>query len=325
MIDPIYPMLLTPAYQHYIWGGSRIPERYARSLPPGRYAESWEVSDRSEGMTLVENGPLAGLPLDMVNRRLGPALTGAPADLPRPFPLLIKIIDARERLSVQVHPYRTGMPEPGAEAKTEMWYILDAPPGARIYAGLRPGSTRQSLLDALQTGAVEDSLRACPVSPGDAVFIPGGRLHAIGEGCLILEVQQNSNTTYRVHDWGRLDDQGKPRPLHIDQALRVIDMEDHGNPLVCPRLTEAREGVWSEILVRCPWFTVGRTRIARALTLHPGMCRALFAAEGGLTVAWEDESLHVPAGRTCLVPARSAPCTLAPDSPSCTVISAQPA
>lgn len=213
------PMFFGPVCMDYMWGGRRMAEKYGRNLSSGNCAESWEITDRPEGMSRVALGSLAGTTLRQLMEAEGARLAGT-AWAGRCFPLLIKIIDARERLSLQVHPRdRDTVGEP----KTEMWYVLDAVPGARVFAGLKKGVGQKELTDALVANTVEDVLNAVPVSRGDAIFVPGGLLHAIDEGCLILEVQQNSNTTYRVHDWGRVDHDGKPRELHVEQAMRVID------------------------------------------------------------------------------------------------------
>ncbi|MDZ4199894.1 MAG: type I phosphomannose isomerase catalytic subunit, partial [Kiritimatiellia bacterium] len=230
--DP-YPLLLKPAYKNYLWGGTRIAEVYGRETPPGPVAESWEVSTRPEGMSLVLNGPLAGRTLQEAIDTMGEDLLGARA--PRgQMPLLIKLIDARDRLSVQVHPDDESAALHGGEAKTEMWILLDAEPGACLFAGFRPGLARPEIEQAIREGRWTEILQTLPVRAGDAVFIPGGRVHAIGAGCLILEIQQNSNTTYRLYDWDRKGSDGKPRKLHLEQALSVIRWEDPGEPLLQP-------------------------------------------------------------------------------------------
>lgn len=182
---PLYPLLFQPVYKDYIWGGNKIASYYKRDLPPGVYAESWEIADRPEGMSVVTNGPLAGRDLFSLMKLYGEKLTGAHF---AEFPLLVKIIDAREKLSVQVHPDENGVKTVGGDAKSEMWYVLAAEPNAEIYAGLKPGITTENFKDALAKGKTGDLLRTVPVVKGDVVYIPGGRIHAIGPGCMILEV-----------------------------------------------------------------------------------------------------------------------------------------
>ncbi len=325
-IEP-YPLQLRPAYKDYLWGGDRIIRKYGRSEPPGVYAESWEVSDRPEGMAVVVNGPLAGRSLAEVVELWGEDLTAGLVG--GRFPLLIKLIDSRRRLSVQVHPDDVSAARLGAEAKTEMWYVLDADPGARVFAGLKPGVDEAVFKRALEKKNFEEILRVVPVAPGDAVYIPGGRVHAIDEGCLLLEVQQNSNTTYRIYDWDRLGPDGKPRPLHIKEALEVINWDDHEDPLVKPsRLAEGADGeTWS--ILRCRYFEVDRRRLEGRRDIPGGCCRVFFVAEGEVRVEWETGGLELRAGMTLLVPEAGAGVRLEPTGAeagvSATVMEIRPA
>ncbi|MCE9613971.1 MAG: class I mannose-6-phosphate isomerase [Lentisphaerae bacterium] len=299
-----YPLLFKPVYQSYLWGGQRIGRHFQRAGVPPVCAESWELADRPEGMSVVCNGPLSGMPLDALLRRHGREILG-PRHVGESFPLLIKVLDARERLSVQVHPNDASAARCGGEAKTEMWYILDAAPGACVFAGLRPGTTPAALRAALATNSVDALLNTISVKAGDAVFMPGGRVHAIGEGCLILEVQQNSNTTYRLYDWGRVDQQGRPRALHIDQALEVIDWADQPRPLVTPGpISHSAAGTVERILA-CPYFTMSRL-VLQARLPYPRRgetCVMLFVASGSLTATAGAMGVRLDAGTTCLVPA----------------------
>lgn len=294
-----YPLLLEPAYKDYIWGGNRIPRVFRRPLPDGIYAESWEVSTRPEGPSLVANGPLAG-------RTLADAIPAMEHHAARTaFPLLLKLIDARERLSLQVHPDDITATRCGGEAKTEAWHVLDAAPGARVFAGFRSAMTEPSFRDAIATGRLEACLRAVPVGAGDTIFIPGGRVHAICEGCLLLEVQQNSNTTYRVYDWGRVDRDGKPRELHLEKALQVIRWEDTGEPKTRPVPRINADGTTSMELVASPYFRLERLDLAGPLTCrHDGRSfHVLFASGMALNVEHAGGSVEVPFGRSCLIPA----------------------
>ena len=181
-------------------------------------------------MSVVSNGPLTGKSFSSVLREDPRSFLGSRVSGNR-FPLLIKLIDARQKLSVQVHPNDATAAEFGGEAKTEMWYLL-GDNDARVYCGLKDGITRESFLRAVAEGTSGDTMRPVPVQKGDAVFVRGGRVHAIDEGCLILEIQQNSNTTYRIYDWGRMGNDGKPRELHIEQAINVISWDDREYPVV---------------------------------------------------------------------------------------------
>ena len=202
MTTPLYPLRFKPVYKDYIWGGDKIIRLYNRQEPHGIYAESWEVSDRADGMSVVSVGPLAGKSLRDVVQTYPFDLFGAKVQA-QVFPLLVKLIDSRDRLSVQVHPDVEMAKKYGGEAKTEMWYVLDAEPGAGVFAGLKSGVDAKALSEAMQTDRFEEILTRIPVTKGDAIFIPGGLVHSIDAGCLLLEVQQNSNTTYRIYDWNR--------------------------------------------------------------------------------------------------------------------------
>jgi mannose-6-phosphate isomerase len=219
---PLYPLMFKPVYKNYIWGGDRIARRYGRSLPPGIYAESWEITDRAEGINVVVNGSLAGKDIHELTQTYGAELLGRPLER---FPLLVKLIDSKERLSVQVHPDEASAKAVGGEAKAEMWYVLDADPGAEVFVGFQPGVNEVRFREALAAGRVGDLLKQVSVHQGDVIYIPGGCVHTIGAGGLILEVQQNSDTTYRVFDWDRVGSDGKPRELHIEQALKVIQWQ----------------------------------------------------------------------------------------------------
>lgn len=224
------PILLQPVYKEYIWGGTRLRQEFHRRLNPGIYAESWEVADHPDGQTRIINGPDAGATLSDAIRRRGPDLLGTGRhDIS--FPLMVKIIDARETLSVQVHPDDAAAARFGGEAKSEMWVVLSATPDAHIYSGFKPGVTPDDFEKARTAGTIPSLLQRFPARPGMVFHTPGGRVHAIGAGCLLLEVQQDANTTYRLYDWDRLGLNGQPRTLHVDQALQVIDWNQTGSPV----------------------------------------------------------------------------------------------
>jgi mannose-6-phosphate isomerase len=301
----LYPFFFRPVYKDYFWGGDKILRLYGRREPPGIYAESWEVSDRAEGMSVVRNGPLAGKTLHDLVEEFGSDLLGARVRASA-FPLLLKLIDARGRLSAQVHPDDEAARKYGGEAKTEMWYILDAEPGAGVFIGLKPGANEGKLRQAIQTKRVEELLQFMPVSKGDAVFVPGGRVHAIGAGCLLLEVEQNSNTTYRICDWDRVDRDGKPRPLHVEEAMRAVRWSDADEVGVRPRRLGNKDGVnerWE--ILSCSYFVLERLVISDTLKSSGdgGTFEVLFVASGGAEVQWGQSSESLPAGTSCLIPA----------------------
>ncbi len=207
-----------------------LEERFRRPLPDSSspYGESWEISARSEADSMVISGPLTGMTLTQLwadlERR--PLLFGENAPDEDTFPLLFKILDAKEKLSIQVHPPLAQARKLGGEPKTECWYIAYAEPGAELYVGVRQGVNEAVLRAALEDGTAEACVHSIPVKTGQHIFIPSGRLHAIGGGILIYEIQQNSDTTYRVYDWNRLGIDGEPRQLHIKESLQCIDFTD---------------------------------------------------------------------------------------------------
>ena len=229
---------------------------YQRQLPDEQpYGESWEMSDREDEQSIVDHGPFAGKTLHdlWIHHRdeiFGPGLTG------ERFPLLIKILDARDDLSIQVHPPVEMAEELGGDAKTEMWYIADCDPGAKLYVGFKDGVTKEDFAASLQDGSVADKVHAIEPEKDQSIFIPSGRLHAIGAGFLIYEIQQNSDTTYRVFDWNRLGLDGNPRDLHVEQSMKSIDFDDHEPGMDIPD---------GETIAACSYFTIdqleGRTSI----------------------------------------------------------------
>ncbi len=251
-----HPLSFTPLYHSRVWGGTALADRLGRILPPGGpYGESWDLVDRPEAQSVVDFGPWAGTSLHQLWVEHREAVFGSGLKNAERFPLLIKILDAREVLSVQVHPPWGVAVAAAGEPKTEAWVILEASPEAKVYAGFRRGVTREIFEEELRKGNVESLLHSISVKSGDVLFIPSGRCHAIGAGCLIAEVQQNSDTTYRVFDWGRVGLDGKPRELHVMESLECMRFDDIEPELVKP------EG---ESLIKCPFFEISRRRLRGA-------------------------------------------------------------
>lgn len=256
-VSRLYPLVLEPIFKHRIWGGRKLAKMLAKELPPGEpIGESWETSCRSGDNNVIRNGELAGSTLDDVFLTDKEALLGSSLCDTAKFPLLNKFIDANDLLSVQVHPAETAAAGiSGAEAKTEAWYVIHAEPGATLVKGLRPGITKEIFADAILNDTVPTVLNSIPVASGDMVFVPAGCVHAMGKGLVICEIQQNSDTTFRVYDWGRVGPDGKPRQLHIEQALHTINFEDISPDRV--RAIELMEdGNRRSHLVACPYFAV---------------------------------------------------------------------
>ena len=254
------PLTFEPIFMERMWGGRRLESEFGKKLPAQkRIGESWEIVDRPEAQSVVANGPLRGKTLhDLWTQDRGEIFGDLP-DASR-FPLLVKLLDAHEKLSLQVHPPEEVASKLGGEPKTEFWYIAAAEPGAELYLGFRESITRDQFEKTLRDGTAADHVHKIRVKAGDAAFLPSGRLHALGAGNLLIEVQQNSDTTYRVFDWNRVDDKGKQRQLHVDQALQCIDFTD-----VRPRLLH-REG---ELLLRHSLFEIRKWNLDSPREIAP--------------------------------------------------------
>ena len=221
------PLVFEPLFMERVWGGRRLEQLYHKKLVPGaRIGESWEIVDREEAQSVVHDGPLRGQTLHELWTHRREEIFGPNLEDQERFPLLVKMLDAQERLSLQVHPPAELAAGLGGEPKTEMWYLTHAEAGAEVFAGLSAPTNRTQFEEALHDGRAAELVQRLPVEEGDAIFIPSGRIHAIGAGCLIVEIQQNSDTTYRVFDWNRLGMDGRPRTLHIEQSLQATDFGD---------------------------------------------------------------------------------------------------
>ena len=309
------PILLQPVYKEYIWGGDRLIHEFHRRLNAGIYAEAWEIADHPDGRTRIINGPDAGATLAEAIAHRGPELLGA-GRTDKTFPLLVKLIDARETLSVQVHPNDEAAARFGGEAKSEMWYVLSATPDAHIYSGFKPGVGPAEFEQARAAGTIPSLLQRFPARPGMVFNTPGGRVHAIGAGCLLLEVQQDANTTYRLYDWDRLDKDGQPRRLHLEQALRVIDWNLTGTP-VAPILPEVPQpgGLVTRLLLDDPHFHVEEWTVAAPCQIaHDARSFwILFPVDGDVRIKTPGQPAMILQRRsTCLLPAALASFTLRP-------------
>ena len=309
------PLRLTHVYSSAPWGGEWIRKVFARADAPAICSESWEVSGHPYGMSVVAEGPFATRTLADLAQEFGAALTGSRSPDPHRFPLLIKLLDARRSLSVQVHPTASNAAETGGEPKVEAWLILEASPGAALYAGVQPGTTEESFRDAVEQGeALVGVLARHAVLKGDVFYIPGGVVHAIGAGCLIFEVQQSSNTTYRFYDWDRVDAAGKGRALHIEQAFKSLDFRFP--PVRAHRSSEAVK-VGKNIFrtrLHTPVFTVKELELNEPMTLplDGSSFVACFALAGEVAVSSGGATVEVPFGSSVLVPADAKESALSP-------------
>lgn len=272
---PVQAIVFEPLYKQRVWGGRSLETDYGRKLPSADdpYGESWELVDRPDEQSVVKDGPFAGKTLGELwtesrSEIFGEGLTG------ERFPLLIKVLDARDDLSIQVHPPVELAEQLGGEPKTEMWYIAAADPGATLYVGVKDGVTEETFRAALEDGSIADQVHAIRPQTGESIFIPSGRLHAIGAGLVIFEIQQNSDTTYRVFDWNRLGLDGQPRDLHVEESMKCIDFSDVELGMDSPR---------GDVLASCEHFTVSRAeRLAGEVFLPENRDQfAILAVEKG--------------------------------------------
>jgi mannose-6-phosphate isomerase len=299
----LYPLRFIPVLRRYVWGGRRLETVLGKRLGPGQdYAESWELVDRGADQSIVAAGPLAGATLGELTRRHGADLLGRHHPQPR-FPLLFKFLDATHTLSLQVHPddERAARLDPPDLGKTEAWVILAAEPGSVIYAGLKRGTDRQLLEREVARGTCELLLHRFEPHVGDCVFLPAGVPHAIGAGLVVAEIQQSSDTTWRLFDWNRVGPDGKPRTLHVEQALEAID---YARGPVGPRMPPATDRPHLERLVECDKFVLDRWRLDRPGPIGGDeRCHFLAVVAGSMEVEADPAEGPLATGGTVLVPA----------------------
>lgn len=253
------PFLLSPVGKDYLWGGRRLRDDFAKDLPLSPLAETWECSTHPDGCSMVASGEYAGLSLAEVLKS-NQSYLGTHPKTEGELPILIKLIDAKENLSVQVHPddEYASLHENGQLGKSEMWYVLDAAKGTELVYGLNKELTADELESSLADGTIERNLQYVPVNRGNVFFIEAGTIHAIGAGALIAEIQENSNLTYRLYDYGRVDKTGRKRELHIRKAVAVAALQRADTPRQPMRVLRYRPGCATELLCRCEYFEVQR-------------------------------------------------------------------
>lgn len=290
------PIFFKPIYQERVWGARNLQEALGRELPEGKViGEAWEVVDRPEAQSVAVGGKFDGQSLREVIASHATEVMGEGFDPNRPFPILVKWLDCADKLSLQVHPPAAVAPELNGEPKTENWYIADCKLDACLMVGLKAGATREEFERRLEEGSLEECIHRFPVKPGDSILVESGRLHAIDAGNLILEIQQNSDTTYRVYDWGRVGLDGKPRQLHIEESLKSIEWNDFE-----PSAMET-EGD-SVVLADCPEFRLVKYSIGEEkplLRMMEGEPRLLSVVDGSVSVNGES----VVRGDNVLLPA----------------------
>ena len=311
------PLLLRPIGKDYLWGGNRLNDTFAKNIAMSPLAETWECSTHPDGESYVAGGDFDGKTLAQV-LEIHPEYLGSRHRGERKLPLLIKFIDAKRDLSVQVHPTDdyARCNENGQLGKTEMWYILDAKPGTNLIYGLRQDCTKEVLRQAIAEGNVMKYLQKVPIHRDDLFFIPPGTIHAIGAGALVAEIQESSNLTYRLYDYDRVDQNGQKRPLHIEKALDVANLHGSAEPRQPLRVLKYRQGVASELLSRCKYFEVYRMLVNterrqkveyRADELS---FRVLLCVGGCGTISYPGGSIPFYKGDCIFVPADSVTLTI---------------
>lgn len=303
-----YPLKFLPVYKDYIWGGRNL-EKLGRTIPEGIVAESWEVSAHPDGLSIIANGKFAGLSLTELLAKFGEKITGTklPESYTVNFPLLIKLIDANQQLSVQVHPDdRYAGAHEGGYGKNEMWYIISANPGAEIIYDLVPGTTKETFNEAVRENRIESCLKTIPVAPGDVFNIPAGMVHGLGAGIVLAEVQQSSNLTYRLYDYNRTDAQGNRRPLHIEKALEVINFDSAGQAgKLRGLITEDTHGLVKKELIANCYFEVDLLELDGELheTTRGERFFSYTFLEGDGRIVYQGGSLPFKTAETILIPA----------------------
>jgi mannose-6-phosphate isomerase len=298
-MTPLYPLLLNPVLHTRVWGGQQLAQKLGKVYPTTQpYGESWELHDS----VTVENGALAGQTIGDLLREYGADLIGAGNDPALGFPLLVKFLDAQNWLSVQVHPNdeQAARLEGQARGKTEAWVVIGARPGARLIIGLKPGTSPEQMAAAIRENRLEALLEYAPVKPGDVLFIAANTVHALGEGILIYEIQQSSDLTYRLYDWGRVGLDGQPRELHIEKGVQVSNLSQ------LPPLTHPKSTPPVTLLIESPYFNTLRYDLDEDMILTVetgGRFHALTCIGGEVFVQAQGENLVLELGQTALIPA----------------------
>jgi len=299
-----------------IWGGARLAQIFDRQLPSNKVGESWDISCRPQEMGIIENGPLAGLTFDTYIATDKRKILGTRLKNCDRFPLLVKIIDANDVLSIQVHPDDAyAMSKGGLDCgKNEMWYVLAPPHDGYLLIGLRPHITREKLEKAFENGTVENCMARLPVKTGDIVNIPAGLVHALTPGVMVAEVQQNSDITYRLFDFDRLDAHGNLRPLHTDDALAVTDFDNKLAKSVVTGQSIKKGGNELIYAINNPYFAIIKYVLANSLAEEsdPGAFSIFTCVEGCAVITVGDFVTKIPAGRSAFIPAGMGNYSIAP-------------
>lgn len=301
----MYPLLLKPAIKDYLWGGTKLKTDFGFETEKEIAAEAWMLSCHKDGMNIVLNGEHKGKTLNEVLEIWGESALGNNAEKFSYFPILIKLIDAKQKLSVQVHPDdEYALANEGEFGKTEMWYIVDCEPDAKLAYGFKKNINKAQFEKRIKDNTLDEVINYVPVKKGDVFFIEAGTLHAIGEGILIAEVQQNSNTTYRVSDYGRLGADGKPRELHIEKAIEVTNLKTPNIPYGdIGRVIVNNKNTIKELAV-CDKFFANLLELNTQIELYsPESFVSLIVLDGNVSIKWSDSEIIAKKGDSVFVPA----------------------
>jgi mannose-6-phosphate isomerase len=317
----IGPLVFEPYLRPQIWGGRALGDRFGKNLPTGdSYGESWEISAHPHHVSVVAEGEWAGKTLEEISRLHPRDLYGNAVPADGKFPLLIKLLDCHELLSVQVHPddQQAERLLRNEKGKTEAWVVIDAKPSGQIYAGLQPGVDRELFEKHMSSKTTGECLHHFHPRAGDCVFIPAGTVHTMGGGVLIAEVQQSSDATFRIFDWNRVDKNGQSRPLHLSESLTAIDFSKGPvTPVVPARTEEVALGVSAEFLVNCPFFAIDRYRLAGPFAQpFQGKLSIWMVLEGEALLLGEGYKRLFQSGETILIPASSSALVWEPTEPA---------
>lgn len=298
----LYPMKLTAPCKDYLWGGNRLREEYGKVSNADKIAESWELSCHKDGQSVIANGEHSGETLTEYIDKQGKQVLGDNCKKFEYFPILIKLIDAKDNLSVQVHPDNEyAMRVEGEYGKTEMWYIVDCDPGAELLYGFKHNITKEEFEARIKNNTLLEVTNNVPVHKGDVFFIKSGTLHAIGKGILIAEIQQNSNTTYRIYDYGRVGADGKPRQLHIEKAVEVTKLTPPEFPTKAMGEVEKKDGYTWQLLSKCEYFRVNKASVSEKCELEAGKgsFNSILVLDGNGKIG----DLELKKGDSCFIPA----------------------
>lgn len=297
---------LRPVYKDYLWGGEKLKSLYGKNTDMSPLAESWEVSTHPEGLSIIENGPHANKTLQSYIDAEGAGVLGLKSKEFDRFPILIKLIDAKQDLSIQVHPDDAyGLKYEHEYGKTEMWYVLEAEPDSKVYYGTNHSMTKEQFKETVEQGTLLDHLKHVSVEQGDVIFVEAGTIHAIGKGIVVCEIQQNSNTTYRVYDFNRKDGNGKFRELHIEKALEVSNFNPLFDNFTPQYPIIEKENYSKQRLVSCPYFTTTRIDLEGEMehSTSEESFEVYVVIDGYVSISYENETLWLEKGNTCFVDA----------------------